>query len=176
MPLHSAPSYFRNSSIAGSSMTLCQCNYASKELSRVGLIPVPNKPHGFCGRYKAPCLLGLTGGGHEEVLQLAIDAGVSVRGGESEQCGSGAHRLLHAVGGSWRRERSPRGVVVVLVCHLQQGARKHMHFIIIIIIIIRLRERGRMFKSVYVRVVHDSELLCSSLCDRPTALISRWDE
>ena len=30
----------------------------------------------------------------------------------------------------------------------------------------RLRERGRMSKSVYVRVVHDLELLCSSLCDR----------
>ena len=40
----------------------------------------------------------------------------------------------------------------------------------------RLRERGRMSKSVYVRVVHDSDLLCSSLCDRTTALISRWDE
>ena len=39
----------------------------------------------------------------------------------------------------------------------------------------RLRERGRMSKSVYVRVVHDLELLCSSLCDRMTALISHWD-
>ena len=39
----------------------------------------------------------------------------------------------------------------------------------------RLRERGRMSKSVYVRVVHDLELLCSSLCDRTTALISHWD-
>ena len=30
----------------------------------------------------------------------------------------------------------------------------------------RLRERGRMSKSVYVRVFHDLELLiCSSLCD-----------
>ena len=29
-----------------------------------------------------------------------------------------------------------------------------------------------MFKSVYVRAVHDLELLCSSLCDRTTALIS----
>ena len=29
-----------------------------------------------------------------------------------------------------------------------------------------------MSKSVYVRVVHDLELLCSSLCDRTTALIS----
>ena len=33
----------------------------------------------------------------------------------------------------------------------------------------RLRERGRVSKSVYVRVVHDLELLCSSLRDR-TAL------
>ena len=33
-----------------------------------------------------------------------------------------------------------------------------------------------MFKSVYVRVFHDLELLCSSLCDRTTALISGWDE
>ena len=40
----------------------------------------------------------------------------------------------------------------------------------------RLRERGRMFKSVYVCVFNDLELLCSSLCDRTTALISRWDE
>ena len=32
-----------------------------------------------------------------------------------------------------------------------------------------------MFKSVYVRVVHDLELLCSSLCDRTTALISHCD-
>ena len=31
-----------------------------------------------------------------------------------------------------------------------------------------------MSKSVYVRVVHDLELLCSSLCDRTTALISHW--
>ena len=44
----------------------------------------------------------------------------------------------------------------------------------------RLRERGRLSKSksVYVRAVHDSELLrlCSSLCGRTTALISRGDE
>ena len=40
----------------------------------------------------------------------------------------------------------------------------------------RLRERGRMSKSVYVRVFNDLELLCSSLCDRTTGLISRWDE
>ena len=43
----------------------------------------------------------------------------------------------------------------------------------------RLSERGRMSKSVYVRVFHDLELLryiCSSLCDRTTALISRWDQ
>ena len=39
----------------------------------------------------------------------------------------------------------------------------------------RLRERGRMSTSVYVRVVHDLELLCSSLCDRTAALISHWD-
>ena len=35
----------------------------------------------------------------------------------------------------------------------------------------RLREMGRMSKSVYVRVFHDLELLryvCSSLCDRMT--------
>ena len=31
-----------------------------------------------------------------------------------------------------------------------------------------------MSKSVYVQVVHDLEL-CSSLCDRTTALISYWD-
>ena len=30
-----------------------------------------------------------------------------------------------------------------------------------------------MSKSVYVRVVRDLELLCSSLCDRTTALISQ---
>ena len=40
----------------------------------------------------------------------------------------------------------------------------------------RLRERGRMSKSVYVRVFNDLELLCSSLCDRTTALISHRDE
>ena len=33
-----------------------------------------------------------------------------------------------------------------------------------------LRERGRMSESVYVRVVHDLELLCSLFCDRTTAL------
>ena len=32
-----------------------------------------------------------------------------------------------------------------------------------------------MSKSVYVRVVHVLELLCSSLCDQTTALISDWD-
>ena len=40
----------------------------------------------------------------------------------------------------------------------------------------RLREREHMSKSVDVRVFHDLELLCSLLCDRMTALISRWDE
>ena len=40
----------------------------------------------------------------------------------------------------------------------------------------QIRERGRMSKSVYVREFHDLELLCSSLCDPTTALISRWDE
>ena len=45
------------------------------------------------------------------------------------------------------------------------------------ICVCRLRERGRMSKSVYVRVVHDLELLiCSSLSDQTTALISRWDK
>ena len=42
----------------------------------------------------------------------------------------------------------------------------------------RLRERGRMSKSVYVHVVDNLELLrylCSLLCDRTTALISHWD-
>ena len=34
-----------------------------------------------------------------------------------------------------------------------------------------------MFKSVYVRVFHDRVTeICSSLCDRTTALISGWDE
>ena len=38
----------------------------------------------------------------------------------------------------------------------------------------RLKERGRMSKSVYVRALHDLELLrCSPLCDRTIALISR---
>ena len=32
-----------------------------------------------------------------------------------------------------------------------------------------------MSKSVYVRMVHDLELLCSSLGDQTTALISHWD-
>ena len=32
-----------------------------------------------------------------------------------------------------------------------------------------------MSKSVYVRVVHDLEFLCSLLCNRTTALISQWD-
>ena len=32
-----------------------------------------------------------------------------------------------------------------------------------------------IYKSVYVRVVHDLELLCSSLCDRTTSLISHRD-
>ena len=32
-----------------------------------------------------------------------------------------------------------------------------------------------MSKSVYVRVVHYLELLCSLLCVRTTALISHWD-
>ena len=42
----------------------------------------------------------------------------------------------------------------------------------------KLRERGCMSKSVYVRVFNDLELLryVFSLCDRTTALISRWDE
>ena len=39
----------------------------------------------------------------------------------------------------------------------------------------RLRERGCMSKSVYVHVVHDLELLCSSLCNQMTALIFHWD-
>ena len=40
----------------------------------------------------------------------------------------------------------------------------------------RLRERVFMSKSVYVRVVHDRIIeICSSLCDRTTALISHWD-
>ena len=40
-----------------------------------------------------------------------------------------------------------------------------------------LRERGCMSKSVYVRVFNDIIIeICSSLCDRTTALISRWDE
>ena len=40
----------------------------------------------------------------------------------------------------------------------------------------RLRERGRMSKSVYVRMVRDLELLrYFSLCYRTTALISHWD-
>ena len=40
----------------------------------------------------------------------------------------------------------------------------------------RSRERGHVSKSVYVRVFNDLESLCSSLCDRMTALISRRDE
>ena len=39
----------------------------------------------------------------------------------------------------------------------------------------RLRERGVCLR-VCMCVFHDLELLCSSLCDRTTALISRWDE
>ena len=40
-----------------------------------------------------------------------------------------------------------------------------------------LRERGRMSKSVYVRVSGLRIIdICSSLCDRTTALISRWGE
>ena len=40
------------------------------------------------------------------------------------------------------------------------------------------RERGRMSKSVYVCVFRDLRIIeiRSSLCDRTTALISRWDE
>ena len=38
----------------------------------------------------------------------------------------------------------------------------------------QIERKGRMSKSVYVRVFNDLELLrlCSSLCDRTTALIS----
>ena len=46
----------------------------------------------------------------------------------------------------------------------------------LLLVYVGLRERGRMSKSVYVRVFNDLELLCSSLCDRTTGLISRWDE
>ena len=38
-----------------------------------------------------------------------------------------------------------------------------------------LRESRCMSESVYVPVVYDVELLCSSLCNRTTALISHWD-